>query len=129
MAPALPMMPAQGAPPKRRAWSYCSPGWRLSPLYHPPRRGQLAAAAKAGSKAVPSSCGYRGRARGTSLGRRLQAQMVLIAGRPLPQENNQPGQQALLILCLFSIPPLSPEASVLWAAFCPGSGLEALAFF
>lgn len=68
-APALTVMPAQGAPQ----------GGRPGPLHHPPHRGQPAAMAKTRKKALPSSCGHLGRERGT--GRRaaaLWAQMVLV---------------------------------------------------
>lgn len=47
--------------PRRQAWGCRRRGWSLWPVYLPPHRGQLAAAATARSKALPSSCGHRGR--------------------------------------------------------------------
>lgn len=82
-----------------------------------------------GARPCPAPVVIGGGRVGQAWGAGSQHRWSSLQAASLPQENNQPGQQALLISCLFSIPPLSPEARVLRAAFCPGSGLEALAFF
>lgn len=52
---------SSGDAPRSQAWGCRRRGRSLWPLYYPPHRGQLAAAALARSKALPSSCGHRGR--------------------------------------------------------------------